>query len=207
MKSMRKIIALLGMTSTLVSCAEVYFTEPQPAGFKNLTQIPAQLHGQYNPPATMRGGSTITIENKSITDSRGKGGFLSDSLIIREIKGYLVVNKLEKNEDKPQIRGNWSVFLIKINQTGNLEITPFTAPGEEKESYFTYLSEHYKTEAITQIFSWDYVEEPEPGSIPKPIAPKDYKAILLTLSAEEFIELMDSEYLPNATIFKNAKND
>ncbi len=51
------------------------------------------------------------------------------------------------------------------------------------------------------------MEDPEPGSTPKPLAPKDYKAILLTVSAEEFIELMDSEYLPNATIFKNAKND
>ena len=202
---MKRIYLLIAVVAILSSCAEVYFVEPQPAGMENLTEIPPQLRGEYVMPATINKENKISIEKYRIKSNDGSGGVLSDSLIIRQTEDYLVVNKLEKSKKKPQIQGNWSVVLIKKNVVGNIEVTPFTVAGEDKEKYYNYLDKNFKCKPITQISSWDYVEETNMEA--PELAPKDYKAILLELTKKDFYNLIRSDYLPSPIILKNIKNN
>ena len=78
-----------------------------------MEEIPSQMIGEYAIPGSMDRDKKIRIEKKRIMSSDGISGVISDSLIIRRVDDYLVVNKLENSNNRPEIKGNWSVYLLK----------------------------------------------------------------------------------------------
>lgn len=83
----------------VISCKEVSFREPQPAGVPSLSEVPKGLHGQYVG-ADDQGKDTDTLLIESwgyhFRDARDKDwlgkGVLSDSLVVKFYQNYYFVN-------------------------------------------------------------------------------------------------------------------
>jgi hypothetical protein len=176
--------------------------------------------GEYAMPGSMDRDKKVRIEKKRIMSSDGISGVISDSLIIRRVDDYLVVNKLENSNNRPEIKGSWSVYLLKKNLSGNLEVTSFSASQDEKEKYFNYLAKNFRHTPVIPIISSDYEEsmvigdtiqnkvEDSDSKIESPeLEPKDYPSILLELSQKDFSKLIGSDFLISPIILKNVKNN
>lgn len=105
----------------LVSCKEVSFKVPQPAGIKPLTEIPTSLQGQYlsQNEGTSADSDTLIIESwgyhfkdKNDNDWLGRGQ-ISDTLVVKFYEDYYFVNF--KSD------GQWVLRLIKQKPHGAIE--------------------------------------------------------------------------------------
>lgn len=105
----------------LVSCKEVSFKEPQPAGVPALTEIPAKLQGHYLSYDEITGeeSDTLIIESwgyhfkdKEDKDWLGSGR-LSDSLVVKFYQNYYFVNF--KSGDQ------WVLRLVRQKSYGGIE--------------------------------------------------------------------------------------
>jgi hypothetical protein len=105
----------------LVSCKEVSFKEPQPAGMQALSQVPKALHGHYVG-VDDKGTDTDTLiieswgyhfrDSKDEKDWLGKGA-LSDSLVVKFYKDYYFVNFRTGDQ--------WVLRLIRQKPDGSID--------------------------------------------------------------------------------------
>lgn len=118
---MKTILFSIACILLLVSCKEVSFKVPQPAGIKPLTEIPASLQGYYLSQAdeVSEDSDTLVIESwgyhfkdKNDNDWLGRGQ-ISDSLVVKFYEGYYFVNF--KSDDQ------WVLRLIKQKPHGAIE--------------------------------------------------------------------------------------
>ena len=104
----------------LISCKEVSFKEPQPAGVTALSQVPKGLQGNYLG-VDERGGDTDTLIIESwgyhFRDAKEKDwlgkGVLSDSLVVKFYKDYYFVNFRTGDQ--------WVLRLIKQKPDGSID--------------------------------------------------------------------------------------
>ncbi len=104
----------------LISCKEVSFKEPQPAGVTALTQVPKTLQGRYLG-VDERGGDTDTLIIESwgyhFRDAKEKDwlgkGVLSDSLVVKFYRDYYFVNFRTGDQ--------WVLRLIKQKPDGSID--------------------------------------------------------------------------------------
>ena len=137
---------------------------------------------------------------------------LSDSLIFRRLGDYYVVNRLQGKDKDATISGYWSVFLIKPNSIGNLELTPFSVLPENKDAYFNELKENYDALLLeSNPFPWGEVEDTENEEdveiTEMEAGPKNYKYAVLKMNKKEFTDFIENKNIPNPIILKNIKND
>lgn len=106
---------------TLLSCKEISFSEPQPAGIAALKEVPSAISGPYATRDKTTGeiGDTLIIESwgyhfkdKEDKDWLGKGK-LSDTLVVKYYENYYFVNFKEGDQ--------WVLRLIKQKSPGVLE--------------------------------------------------------------------------------------
>lgn len=105
----------------LLSCKEISFSEPQPAGIAALKEVPFAIIGPYATRDKTTGeiGDTLIIESwgyhfkdKEDKDWLGKGK-LSDTLVVKYYENYYFVNFKEGDQ--------WMLRLIKQKSPGVLE--------------------------------------------------------------------------------------
>jgi hypothetical protein len=127
-------IALLSIFWSLMlySCKEVSFSETQPTGVKPLSEIPAQLRGNYlilNKATGEKNDSLIIeswgyrLKDKDDKDWLGKG-VISDSLVVKFYKEYYFVNFRSGNQ--------WVLRLIKKKPSGDLEFLSIDIQDDSK---------------------------------------------------------------------------
>ena len=224
-----KIVYLLITIAFLTSCSDIYFTEPQPIGGKNLNSFPDAITGEYRLPVVKR---NMIIEKNKITDADGKETFLSDSLIVRKLNDYYVINMRSDGEKNKDLKGAWNVFLMKTNDCNNLEIIDFTL--DKNEETINYYSEKYdgiviKDEPLMlnmdvmedddiemlEESEMEVMEESEPLEESKTEVIEEeememntnIEAIILDVTKKEFVEFIKSEKVGNPIILKNIKNN
>ena len=108
-----KIVYLLITVAFLSSCSNIYFTEPQPIGGKNLNGFPEEIIGEYQVPI---GKANIIIEKNKITDADGIETFLSDSLIVRKLNDYYVINVRSDGEKNKDLKGTLQNWKERVNK-------------------------------------------------------------------------------------------
>ena len=208
----------------ITSCAEIYFVEPQPRGVENLKEIPSDIRGEYFFPLNLRESkNNVIIKKDGFMEPDGTLEGLSDSLIFRRLGDYYVVNRLQGKDKDATVSGYWSVFLIKPNSIGNLELTPFSVLPENKDAYFNELKENYDALLLeSNPFPWGEVEDleneedveiTEMGNeedfeiTEMEAGPKNYKYAVLKMNKKEFTDFIEKKNIPNPIILKNIKND
>lgn len=117
---MRKWFLIASWGLLLVSCKEVSFREPQPAGVAALSQVPQPLHGRYIG-VDDKGTDTDTLIIESwgyhFRDAKEKDwlgkGVISDSLVVKFYKNHYFVNFRSGDQ--------WVLRLIKQKPDGSIE--------------------------------------------------------------------------------------
>ncbi len=123
--AMRKTIISLLLLAILISCKEVTFKTPQPAGKKALSKIPRSLQGRY---LTLEDDGTPTKDTIIVTASGYSFGYfdpterfssdgydagtLSDSLVLKSYKGYYFLSVNQNPE--------WILRVLKPQRNGDL---------------------------------------------------------------------------------------
>lgn len=116
----------------LVSCKEITFKEPQPAGIPTLKEVPEALRSTYQSFDQTTGdfSDTLIIESwgyrmkdKNDKDWLGRGT-LSDTLVLKYFENYYFVNF--KSGDQ------WVLRLIKQNPNGSIQFLAINLQDEVK---------------------------------------------------------------------------
>lgn len=117
---MIKYLLIVAWAMLVISCKEVSFREPQPAGVPSLSEVPKGLHGQYVG-VDNQGKDTDTLLIESwgyhFRDARDKDwlgkGVLSDSLVVKFYQNYYFVNFRTGDQ--------WVLRLIRQKPDGSIE--------------------------------------------------------------------------------------
>lgn len=114
----------------LISCKEVTFKEPQPAGVPSLEKLPPVLVGEYLPADESDGKvDTLIIEpwGYHFKDANNKDflgrGVISDSLVVKFYQEYYFVNF--------KIENQWILRLVKRRSDGSLEFLAIDMQNEK----------------------------------------------------------------------------
>lgn len=104
MKIMKKVAFLLVLAITFMSCTHIYFTEPQPAKGKRVTEMPNELHGLW-------------------TSSNGTVEFNAAGVTIMEIKEDTIENSTETYVDYEYLNlsEDFQLFQVKDLYVFNLK--------------------------------------------------------------------------------------
>lgn len=117
---MSKILLFVCWAILLISCKEVSFREPQPAGVQPLANVPQALRGNYAG-LNDKGEITDTLVIESwgyhLRDTNDKDwlgkGIISDSLVVKFYKDYYFVNFRTGDQ--------WVLRLIRQKPDGSIE--------------------------------------------------------------------------------------
>lgn len=103
-----KILLLISLVCFFTSCSMVYFEEPQPAGKKNIDELPKKLHGAFM--SQNDDGTKLVINKDQIhyfhADEKEINLKLNKNLIVKKYKGEYYVNV--KDEDNHY----WGLYLL-----------------------------------------------------------------------------------------------
>ncbi|MFK7756557.1 MAG: hypothetical protein AB8B53_06465 [Flavobacteriales bacterium] len=101
------VITIISISFILSSCAESYFSEPQPLDVKNITKLPKKYTGVW-----------------LLGDSSSRSLLTKDSLIVSE-RFYKMFNKFQFKESIQKIESDSNSFLIEdklyVIEDGNLK--------------------------------------------------------------------------------------
>lgn len=131
------------------ACTEVSFPTHQPKGIAPLAAFPLALQGRYTTSEADSLQDTLSIEKVGYHFSSSKGATtsdwltnaqLSDSLVVKEYKGYYFVNFKEKDQ--------WLLRVAKVGKTKKLTIQSFAIDGPRKEKLFSELNQELPIEVI-----------------------------------------------------------
>ncbi|WP_276368294.1 hypothetical protein [Chryseolinea sp. H1M3-3] len=102
------------LASLLICCKEVSYKEPQPKGRSALSEIPAELRGNYlimEEDGTSKDTLIVTRTGYHVTNDSTRAE-LGDSLVLKRYKGYYFFNDNHKPE--------WLLRIVKKEKNGNL---------------------------------------------------------------------------------------
>lgn len=154
-------------------CKEVSFENPQPEGKKPLTSIPKSIRGKYlvvgddgqlskdTVIITEQGyrfGYFDPIERKAHNE-RYEEGTISDSLVIKNYKGYYFVNV---NEDP-----EWILRILKPEKNGDLIYMTLEEKKTDFNVYLEKLSSQIRIDSMTTDKETLYQIDPEPNELVK----------------------------------------
>ncbi len=168
------IVFLLVVT---VACKEVTFKEPQPIGVKSLTEIPTTLRGTYR----MEGEEekdTVLITAKGYFAGADKKdqGVLSDSIILKEYKGYYFLNI----NDRPE----WILRILKREKNGDLSMLSMETEEDKFQDFLLELSREVRIDSTTINEKQLYQIEP---------------------NAKQLVELINKGYFRKTVVLKKIK--
>lgn len=103
------------------ACTEVYFTEIQPSGKKQLKEIPVSLHGWF---IEKDGKDSIHISFRGF-DIDDESAILSDSVVLTKWKKNYFLNILD------QSKGYWEVYRIRSLHMDEIELSIIDGDDEE----------------------------------------------------------------------------
>ena len=125
-----------------LSCNEVIFEEPQPAGVKALKEIPKELQGQFTF-VMLNEETVLEIAGEYISNDDGKA-YISDSLIVKKLGNRYVVNR-RINEGAEAKLGKWQTYVLEDKGCGFIKATSFII---SSESYIAQFTAQYKNQQI-----------------------------------------------------------
>lgn len=172
------------LTSALlivISCSEITYPVPQPAGKKNLEAVPKKLQGlfalisQDDPEPSKPDTVLITADGfhnpKNLHDPKDQE-LLGDSLVIREYKGLYFMNEALHTEEP-----NWRLIIIKPLKNGDFQ-GQYMETGKSFQQLchdvgkIVAIDSTRKSEGIYQI-------NPTPRQLMKLVKKGSYKRILV----------------------------
>lgn len=120
----KALLAVIGISSTLVSCSHVYFNEPQPKGGKRLKEIPAELCGvwmneekRYSIVASGFYESNIFMDTISMEmDTAVFWNPLSDTTRLYRAKDLFVYHN--KRNGNPY----WEISVLEVQKNGDVNL-------------------------------------------------------------------------------------
>ncbi len=130
---MRALLLAFAWSLLLLSCKEVTFKEPQPAGVAALKEVPLALCGAYQSYDQITGdfADTLIIEpwgyrmkDKNDKDWLGRGT-LSDTLVLKYYENYYFVNF--------KSGGQWVLRLVKPNPNGAIDFLAINIQDNAKQ--------------------------------------------------------------------------
>jgi len=132
MKSTVNIILLLSIT--LVSCTEIYFSEPQPKGIDPLDNRFEDIIGHY---VSLDGDEnkedTVIITRNEIIfpDEDDTDGELSDKVMVKKYKGRYFLNFMDEEKEL------WQLVVVEVDNEGNLSVTNLMSIDEDDTATLT----------------------------------------------------------------------
>lgn len=154
---------LFVLAISLIACTEITFMEPQPKGIKSLEKFPGALQGRYIVPEDSGATKfdTVYIEairyriNSIIKEGEWMNrGVLSDSLVLKNYKGYYFLNFYTDEQ--------WIVRVFKQEKNGNILWYEINLSDDEK---IKKLTETFHPEIIKKDNSTTYYRiDPTPKS-------------------------------------------
>ncbi|HCR53907.1 MAG TPA: hypothetical protein DIW27_05780 [Cytophagales bacterium] len=163
---MKASLLILFWSLVLVSCKEISFEVPQPAGVKPLTEVPVNLRGHYlsYDERTGEESDTLIIESwgyhfKDVNDNDWLGsGHLSDSLVVKFYKNYYFVNF--KSE------GQWVLRLVRQKPSGGLEFLSIDIQDDAKrKETLKKISKKMKVKEVHHGDDTFYQIDPTPAQL------------------------------------------
>lgn len=157
----------------ITACKEVSFENPQPEGKKELTSIPKNIRGSYLvvgedgqlskdtviiTPNGYRFGYFDPIERKAHNE-RYEERSISDSLVVKDYKGYLFVNV---NEDP-----EWLLRILKREKNGDLTYMTLEEKNIDFNVYLEKLSSQIRIDSMTTEKETLYQIDPDPNELVK----------------------------------------
>jgi len=132
MKSLINICLLLSIT--LVSCTDIYFSEPQPKGVKPLDNGFEELIGEYvSFDEDSEPDDTIIVTRNRIIfpDDEEMEGELGEVTVVKKFKGHYFMNFYDQDKDL------WQLVVAKFDEDEALVVTNLISVGEEEAKELT----------------------------------------------------------------------
>jgi hypothetical protein len=129
-------VLILSCLVFLISCTNIYFENPQPAGQENLREFPKKLLGTYVD--SEKGDTVVTVLPDGISLSLNGNDVkipLSEKTILRNYKSFYFLN-LKQEEDSL-----WTVYIVKPAKKKTLDLYDFSTEQAQLE----------KLSAITEV--------------------------------------------------------
>jgi hypothetical protein len=157
----------------LISCKEVSFENPQPEGKKELSSIPKSIRGNYlvigengqlskDTVVIMANGYRFgyfdPIERKAHNEHYD-AGVISDSLVVKNYRGYFFVNVNERPE--------WVLRILKQEKNGDLIYMALEEQDTDFNVFLEKLSSQIRIDSTTTEKETLYQIDPEPNELVK----------------------------------------
>lgn len=166
-----RILLLSIVTLSLVSCKEVSFKAPQPVGKKPLTSVPKNLQGKFLVMTEEGTPSKDTIvitsrgyrfgyfdpEERAVKNDEYEEGVLSDSMVLKNFKGYYF---LSLNEDP-----EWILRVLKEEKNGDLLYLTMEDKKMDFTEYLEKLSSEIRIDSMTTENETLYQIDPDPNQL------------------------------------------
>jgi hypothetical protein len=166
-----RILLLLMFAVALTSCKEVTFKTPQPADKKELDAVPKNLQGKYLVMTEEGTPSKDTIvitpkgyrfgyfdpEERAAKNDEYEEGVLSDSMVLKNYKGYYF---LSLNEDP-----EWILRVFKEEKNGDLLYMTLEDKKMEFTEYLEKLSAEIRIDSMTTEKETLYQIEPDANQL------------------------------------------
>ena len=155
---------------TLVSCKEISFKEPQPKGKKALKEVPAKIRGKYLISDDEGNPSKDTLiitkdgyrfgyydPEQRMKEPKGDEALLSDSLVLKQYRGYYFVNLAEDPE--------WLLRVIKREENGDISLLSMEPKDESFNAYLRKLATEIKIDSTEVNNEKLYQIDPTPKQL------------------------------------------
>jgi hypothetical protein len=166
-----RILLLSIAVVVLISCKEVTFKAPQPTGKKALTSVPKNIQGKYLVMTEEGTPSKDTIvitargyrfgyfdpEERAAKNDEYEEGVLSDSMVLKNFKGYYF---LSLNEDP-----EWILRVLKEEKNGDLLYMTLEDKKLEFTDYLEKLSGEIRIDSMTTEKETLYQIDPDANQL------------------------------------------
>jgi hypothetical protein len=166
-----RIFLLLIISTALISCKEVTFKQPQPKDKKAMTAVPKNLQGKYLVMTEDGTPSKDTIvitsrgyrfgyfdpAERSVKNDEYEEGVLSDSMVLKNYKGYYF---LSLNEDP-----EWLLRVFRQEKNGDLQYMTMEDKKMEFTDYLEKLSAEIRIDSMTTEKETLYQIDPDANQL------------------------------------------
>jgi hypothetical protein len=157
---MYRLITILCVALLLGACTEIAYKEPQPKGMRALAEVPAKLQGRYQIMEENEVVDTLVIHANGYQLGQDEVAALSDSLILKQYKGYYF---LSIREDLA-----WYLRVMRQQKNGDLifmEMQDFPDGDEARKVYIDKLTAVVPVVTTETDNKTYYVIDPEPKKL------------------------------------------
>ena len=115
--------------SWLISCTEIYFTEPQPKGVKVIPNGLEELAGEY---INVEDTDTLKVSKEGVlwTEDEDEAETLGKEILVKKYKGRYFVNFLNSEKNL------WQLFVVEKKDPDQIYVTNLTSVDEDNIQEF-----------------------------------------------------------------------